>query len=193
MPELSNMTDSELLEKIQMDDHSAFGELYKRHWKSLYNSAFKRLPEEEVCKDIIQDVFADFWLRRNKVEIEKVGAYLYTAVRFQVLKYFSRNNVSVHFLQPLEDILDASLSADHKLKEKEFEILLESWMESQPEKRLAIYKMHIHEELSTAEIASRLSVSQKTVQNQLGTSFRSLRAKMTSILTFSFAFIFSTF
>ena len=192
MPDFSNFTDSELLEKIKLDNHSAFGELYRRHWKFLFNSAFKRLPEEEVCKDIIQDVFADFWLRRNKLEIEKIGAYLYTAVRFQVLKYFSRNSVSVHFIQPLEDILDASISADYKIKEKEFGILMKSWMESQPEKRLAIYKMHVYEEFSTKEIATRLSVSQKTVQNQLGTSFKSLRAKMASFLSVLSAICFSS-
>ena len=183
MVDFSNYTDSDLLERIKLDDHIAYGELYNRHWKFLYNSAYKRLSEEEVCKDIIQDVFADFWLRRNKVEIENVRAYLYTAIRFQVLKYFSRNKVTIHFLQPFEDILDASLSADFKINEKEFDLLVESWMESQPEKRLAIYKMHIQEQLSTKEIASRLSVSQKTVQNQLGTSFKSLRAKMAGLLS----------
>lgn len=183
MVDFSNYTDSDLLERIKLDDQTAFGELYNRHWKFLYNGAFKRLPEEEVCKDIIQDVFTDFWFRRNKVEIENLRAYLYTAVRFQVLKYFARNKVTGHFLQPFEDIVDASLSADYRINEKEFDLLVVSWMESQPEKRLTIYKMHIQEELSTKEIASRLSVSQKTVQNQLGTSLKSLRAKMAGLLS----------
>lgn len=184
---MSNFTtfiDTDLWQNVKQDDHAAFSELYNRYWENLYNSACKRLSQEEVCRDIVQDVFTDIWVRRLSLEIENVAAFLHTAVRFQVYKFFSKNKLSAHFVEPFENIMDGSLKADSNINEKEFNLLVEAWMKTLPQKRLNIYKMHIHENLSTKEIAARLSISQKTVQNQLGSSMQSLRAKMAHFLTF---------
>lgn len=183
MIDFSNFNDGELLQKIKQDDHAAFGELYHRHWENLYNNAFKRLRREDVCKDIVQDIFTDVWVRKATVEIENLPAYLNTAVRLQVLKYFSKNKIAAHFIEPFESIVDASVKADCNINEKEFNLLLKAWMDTLPKKRLNIYKMHTEENLSTREIAERLSLSQKTVQNQLGTSMQSLRARMAHLFT----------
>ena len=82
--------DNELVHLLLHDDKNAFDELYRRYWPILYNAAFKRLKSNVLSKDITQEVFIDLWLRRGKVEIENVQAYLLTAVRFQVLKMISR-------------------------------------------------------------------------------------------------------
>ncbi len=42
--------------------------------------------------------------------------------------------------------------------------------------------MHIKENLSTKEIADRLNISQKTVQNQLATSMQGLHNKIAPII-----------
>jgi RNA polymerase sigma-70 factor (family 1) len=187
MSNFKTLSDIDLLRKIrQNDDHAAFGELYHRYWENLYNNAFKRLKQEAACKDIVQDVFTDIWVRRESLEIENAAAYLHTAVRFQVLKFFAKNKLSAHFVEPFENMMDASIKADGSINEKELNDLLKSWKNTLPKKRLHIYQMHIDENLSTKEIAARLSISQKTVQNQLGTSMQSLRAKVTQLFTFFF-------
>lgn len=174
----------ELLHKIKEHDAAAFTELYNRYWESLYNSAYKRVQIEAPCQDIVQDVFTDIWKRRAEIEIENVAAYLHTAVRFQVLKYFAKNKLSTHFVQPFENIIDASLRADCKINERDLYLLVKSWMDTLPKKRQNIYNLRINENLSTKEIASRLSISQKTVQNQLGTTLRSLRSKLAHLFLF---------
>lgn len=186
MSNFSNHTDNELLLEIRKDSNGAFSELYERYWKLLYNSAYKRLSDEDACEDIVHDVFTDIWLRRATVEIENIPAYLHTAVRFQVLKFIGKSKLTTHFVQPFENIIDTSLKSDSNINEKEVNVLLKAWMEALPQKRRKIYMMRYEENLSTKDISERLKISQKTVQNQLGSTLHSLRTRMAHLFTFFF-------
>jgi RNA polymerase sigma-70 factor (family 1) len=183
MQNFSDYSDNELMLEIKHDDNNAFTELYYRYWEVLYNSAYKRMHDESISKDIIQDVFTDIWARRNSLEIENVAGYLFTAVRFQVLKFISKNKIVTPFLEAFQNIADASVKTDCNINQKEFNLLVNAWIETLPKKRRSIYILYSAEHLSTKEISQRLKISQKTVQNQLGTALHNLRSKIAHLLT----------
>lgn len=170
--------DKELLRLVSQDNMAAFEEVYHRYWQSLFNAANKRLKNTEQCKDILQDIFADLWLRRGKVEIENLGAYLNTAIRYQVYKRVAAGKASSAFFEPFEIIATSPFEAEKNMAEKELAKLARSWLDSLPEKRREIFLLHFVEKLSTQEIAEKLNISQKTVQNQLGSAVKDLRGKI---------------
>ena len=170
--------DSELVRLLLQDDKNAFDELYRRYWPILFNAAFKRLGTIDLSKDITQEVFIDLWLRRGKVQIENIQAYLLTAVRFQVLKLISLEKNNGRFIEPFENMAISSFNADGDIIDKELVNLFETWLNTLPGKRKAIFVMHYVEKLSTKEIAERLDISQKTVQNQLGNAVQGLRSSL---------------
>jgi RNA polymerase sigma-70 factor (family 1) len=187
LPDLVSYHDNELVRLLLHDDKNAFDELYRRHWSMLYNAAFKRLKAIEPSKDIIQEVFIDLWMRRGKVEIENIQAYLLTAVRFQVLKLISHEKNIISFLEPFENMAVSSFNADGEVIDRELADLFNSWLETLPKKRKEIFVMHFIEKRTTKEIAERLNISQKTVQNQLGNAVQGLRSSINQyILLFSF-------
>jgi RNA polymerase sigma factor (sigma-70 family) len=172
-----------LFDLLRQGDHVAFEKIYKQYWIELYEAAYKRLPDKELCQDIIQNIFTDLWLRRTEVEIENPIAYLHTAVRFQVLKQVARspkkNFVSDTFVE-----LISPLESDSGLLEKEVKTLIALYIDALPRKRKNIFMMHYYEGLSTANIAVRLNVSRKTVQNQLTTASHGLRFRLTNLFLF---------
>lgn len=170
--------DSELVHLLLQDDKNAFDELYRRYWPILFNAAFKRLKSTDLSKDITQEVFIDLWLRRGRVQIENIQAYLLTAVRFQVLKLISREKHNTSFIEPFENMAVSSFNADGEIIDKELFHLFETWLNTLPDKRKAIFIMHYIEKFSTKEIAERLDISQKTVQNQLGNAVQGLRSSL---------------
>ena len=178
MSELVSYSDNELVRLLLQDDRDAFDELYRRYWPVLYNAAYKRLKAVEPSKDITQEVFIDLWLRRGRVEILNIQAYLYTAVRFQVLKMISREKNTSSFLEPFENMAISSFNADGEVIDKELAGLFKSWLNTLPEKRKAIFVMHFIDKLTTKEIADRLDISQKTVQNQLRNAVQDLRTSI---------------
>jgi len=176
--------DKILFDLLKQGDEAAFAKIYKLYWVELYNAAYKRLPEKEKCQDIIQNVFTDLWNRKTELDLEKPLAYLYTAVRFQVLKHISRVPKNSFFAESFENQLISPLQADGALLEQEAKGLIELFIKALPEKRRKIFLLHYFDGLSTAKISVQLNVTQKTVQNQLTTATHALKFRLTHLFLF---------
>ncbi|MBN8880493.1 MAG: sigma-70 family RNA polymerase sigma factor [Sphingobacteriales bacterium] len=177
-----NHTDNELLQLLSQGDKEAFDTLYTRYWKEMFMSAYQRLKDVDQCKDIIQDIWADIWVRRGSVEIQNLRSYLLSAVRFQVFKMIERGQDSPTFFAPFQQMAFTGTGADGSVMEKELAALFRSWLNTLPEKRREIFILHFANKLSVKEIAERLNISTKTVQNQLGTAVSDLRSRLAGIL-----------
>ena len=158
---------------------SSFTLIYRKFWPSLYNTAFKRLKNREQCQDIVQNVFIDLWNRKDKVSIKNLQGYLHTAVRYQVYKQLLKTPSNSDFFSVLEKLLQSPYNADEKLLTAELSNLVELWIDALPAKRKKIFLMHYYEHLSTQEIAAKLNISQKTVQNQLNRASLYIRERFT--------------
>ena len=58
-----------LLPSFKLDDTTSFEQIYRDYWSKLYIYAFNVLREQEVCEDIVQEVFIDLWAKRQEVQI----------------------------------------------------------------------------------------------------------------------------
>jgi RNA polymerase sigma factor (sigma-70 family) len=103
--ERSSITDEELLTRLARGDHQAFSELYNRYWEDAFNAAYARLRDEEQSQDIAQNVFVSIWDRRGKVRIDNFRAYLLTAIKFQVIKYSTRNPYRSVFVEDFSNFM----------------------------------------------------------------------------------------
>jgi RNA polymerase sigma-70 factor (ECF subfamily) len=182
-------TDNELLDLLSQDNRNAFELLYKRYWPTLYDAAHQRLKNNQQAEDIVQDIFINLWTRRAHLKIDNLPAYLCTAVRFRVFNYVHRDLAAEAFYEPFEAMAAHHAGADGQLLEKEMMQLVEAYAKSLPEKRRRIFLMHLTGNLSTREIADQLRVSQKTVQNQLGTALHGLRTHIIPALLFFFSLL----
>lgn len=83
--------------------------------------------------------------------------------------------------------MNCAVEANNLVVEKELKALAEAWLQTLPGKRKEIFLLYYRENLSTKEIAERLGITQKTVQNQINTASNELRNKilMTLLITAS--------
>lgn len=181
-----DLSDNELFSRMQLGDVSAFEEIYHRHWSLLLDTSFRRLHDLEQSKDIVQEIFVDFWNRRNTIKIENLQAYLRQAVMYQVYKYVSRVKHTTPIFELFDSVISINYSSDNKLRENELYNLFITWLECLPVKRKKIFRMYYLDEIPTKEIARQLKISQKTVQNQLGIATSDIEKKlMISIMLLS--------
>jgi RNA polymerase sigma-70 factor (ECF subfamily) len=185
----NSFTGQQLLSQMRNNDRNAFEAIYRQYWNELYNAAYRRLKNTEQAEDIVQEIFIRFWERRSDLQVENLTAYLHTAVRNRVYNYITRNMVKESFYEPFESIAIYTASADTMIIEKELLQLADAYIEALPRKRQRIFALYFNEDLSTAEIAGRLQISKKTVQNQLRIALNGLR---THILPIIFALVFSS-
>jgi len=183
MRPLNSFRDDELVTLLAQGDEVAFSEMYERYWLKLYNESYKRLKDEALCADVIQDVFADLWLNREGREIENLAAYLFTAVRYRIFSLYKKEKNTVAFAEPLEFIVVAASDPDSLFFEKEIRECIDVWLNMQPEKRKQVFAMKFCQDLSTREISEILHISQKTVQNQFTISLKQLRIHLGKIIS----------
>ncbi|QEC44036.1 RNA polymerase sigma factor [Pseudobacter ginsenosidimutans] len=175
--------DQELLAQMTQNNHKAFEELWNRYWELAFNVAYKRLKDEDQCQDLVQDLFIDLWDRRAKLFIDNFPAYLNSAIRYKVYKVLSRKNTDAPYYEAFDELVATAMGADNAVVEKELQDLATAWLNTLPAKRKEIFLLYFRENLSTKEIADRLNISQKTVQNQIGTSSKELRKKLLTAIS----------
>jgi RNA polymerase sigma-70 factor (ECF subfamily) len=76
-----------------------------------------------------------------------------------------------------------------KLSSKELEHKLNAALNELPEQCRTIFQLSRFDELKYREIAAKLGLSEKTVENQMGKALKLLRIKLVDFLTFILLFI----
>jgi len=180
---LNSFRDDELVALLTQGNEAAFSAIYERYWLKLYNESHKRLKNEELGADVVQDVFVDLWLNREDREIENLAAYLFTAVRYRVFSLHKKERNMGAFIEPIEFLVASASDPDSIFFEKEIRECINIWLNMQPEKRKQVFSMRFSQDLSTREISEILHVSQKTVQNQFTTSLKLLRVHLGKIIS----------
>jgi RNA polymerase sigma-70 factor (family 1) len=167
-----------LLASLANGDENAFAEIYKLHWQSLFVSAYNVTRDKGACNDILQDIFLQLWLRREKIAITgSLEAYLHTAVRYQVFKYIRKSTRVSHLFEQLDQRLSET-PADGQVIFKELNEQVTNAVESLPSQCMLIYKLSREQQLSNREIAEQLNISIKTVENQMTIALRRLRVSL---------------
>jgi RNA polymerase sigma factor (sigma-70 family) len=67
-------TDHELWERARAGDAAAFGSLFDRHARSVYNFCFRRTGRCAVAEDLTSLVFLQAWRRLHRVELQRPSA-----------------------------------------------------------------------------------------------------------------------
>ncbi|WP_304064268.1 RNA polymerase sigma factor [Pedobacter glucosidilyticus] len=167
-----------LLQMQENDDNLAFDTLYDKYWEQMYNAAYKRLKDADYAKDITQDIFLQLWLRRKELSIDNLVSYLHTSVRNNVFKWMEKEQRYTPIPEVLIQLGIAKDQTDAEILRKEFLLKYERLINSLTPSQQEIFRMKYQEDLTTQQIADKLQISRKTVQNQLGKSMAQLRESL---------------
>ena len=163
---------------------AAFEQLFKTHFRGLHAYAVTILKDEMMGEEIVQNVFFKFWEKREQLTIEtSPKAYLYKAVYHDCLNYIKHKKVkSAHAMHVVRQANDKVENTSGKVLMTELKERIQLAMNELPEQCRTIFQMSRFEELKYQEIASKLGISVKTVENQMGKALRILRTKLTDYL-----------
>jgi RNA polymerase sigma-70 factor (ECF subfamily) len=177
---LTNATDSTLLNLINEGSDTALTELYDRYWEAIYIYVVKVLSDEQEASDIVQETFIAIWQKRGDLaNIQSLKSYLFSIARYKSLRsislQLSQEKYKTSFLQYFKDY-DHSPELD--LIGSEMETFIESHIQRLPERMREVFLLSRKEQLSYAEIAERLNISDKTVKKQIHNALKYLRFKL---------------
>ncbi len=175
---ISLLSDTDLWSLIVCDDYRAFTVLYQRHWLRLYRTAQKWIRDPAGCEEVVHDLFVTLWNRRQFLQIKDFGPYLKAALRYQVYAYLKKTKV--YSILPWDELpagpIPATMNEGHeKLLAADLEDQIHEQLQTLPRRCREVFLLSRHEHLSNAEIAERLRISKRTVENQLTAALKHLR------------------
>lgn len=180
MYKYENQSSEELLNHLRLGRADVVEEIYRRFYGLLYSHVYRRLPDREEARDIVQEALVTLWNKREFLATDtNLSSYLYTLVRNRVLNTYRNQKVKAAYLSSLQSFIDKGENVtDEKLREKELIKLVEKEVASLPPQMKLIFEMSRNLEMSHQQIADELKISPHTVRTQVRSALRILRTKL---------------
>jgi len=190
---LDSLSDKALWSLIRQNNKDAFVVIYNRYWEKVYTISYWHLYDQELAKDLVQDLFVDLWDKRHKIDIaETVEGYLNTAIKNRLFNHMRSNGVHKRYRQHIQQTSDeARYSTEERSNARELKRLYHNEVQKLPDKMKEIYLLNKETGNSIAEIARHLSLSEQTVKNQLTNALKRIRTALENYTAISLLIITS--
>ncbi len=183
--------DETLLQELKRGSRQAFENLYLKYWDKLYSTVYKRIKDNAVAEEIVQDFFVSLWEKRETIVINSsFEGYIFTAVRYQVLNLIQKQIVRDNYKLQLHNYESASNSTLDQVYFNELNQIIEQEISQLPDKCQHVFRLSRQENLSIKEIALKLSISTKTVENHLTKALKLLRINLKDYVALSAILLF---
>lgn len=186
MTDYTKLSDLEVLALLKGGSQSAFSELYSRYKQALYFHANRSLRDHDEARDMVQEVFAALWTKRETLVVhEAVDAYLYGSIRNRILNFIAHKKVVNRYTDSIDSFLEhRSSTTDEIIREKELSRLLEYEISRLPEKMRVVFEMSRKQHLSYKQIALELNINEQSVKKHAQRAIKILRFKIKAALIF---------
>ncbi len=166
--------------KLKEGDQASFKALYSKYAPKLFAFSRKYLSSQEDAEEIVQEVFLRIWEKKENIDENlSFSSYVIQAAKHRIFNGFRKKVNQQAYLDFL--IYSDSSSSNfteltvdyHEIKQK-----AEKAIESMPPKRQEIFRLSRETGLKNREIAEKLDISIKTVENQMGQALKFLRDEL---------------
>ncbi|WP_346317626.1 RNA polymerase sigma-70 factor [Chitinophaga sp. YIM B06452] len=178
---LFSLTDQELLEQVAHKSEAALTVLHYRYYALLCAAAFKRIQDEAVVEEIVQDVLINFWEKAPTLDRHgNVQAYLFATLRNKVLHEMRARMIMAKHAISLQEEQPGIFTheAVEMLQAKELEQKLHIIIDDLSPQCKEAFTLSRFERLSYKSIAQRMNISVNTVEKHIGKALNILREKL---------------
>lgn len=152
---------------------------YTVHHAELVNFATSRLGNREESEDLVQDVFIKMMSFEGMINEETIKSFAFTIAANKV-KDLLRRRI---FRHKMEENAKYEMELQHSLVERMAEYHDTLRMVNDSMARLSpacakVYRMSLFEDMTAGDIAQEMNVSKRTVESQLFTSRKQVRAML---------------
>lgn len=170
---------------LQSGDHKAFEEVFTAYFDKVKHLLTGLLRSESEAEELAQDIFVKLWMNRESIDPDKAfNTYLYTIARNTAFNYLKHKLVKENFKNSFSGFDAAADSSDEILFAKEISLLMEMTVCKMPVQRRTIYQLSREQGIPNREIAEKLGISKKTVENQLSLALQDIKRVISAFLIF---------
>jgi RNA polymerase sigma-70 factor (ECF subfamily) len=178
--------------RLKAGDMVAFRKVFVAFSEKLFHFTCSYLKDTAEAEEIVQDVFLRIWEIREEIDENKsFKSFLYTMAVNKVLNQLKHQVVRQKYEKYLVNFNhDFSASPEAEVHFGELRDRIAGLMDKIPEQQRNIFKMSREEGLSNGEIAEKLDLSIRTVENQIYRASKFLREHLKEEYLFALLILF---
>jgi RNA polymerase sigma-70 factor (family 1) len=170
-----------LVEKLKEEgSKNAFSAIFISYYRDLVLFATNYTHETESAEEIVQDVFVRIWEEHEVINIKvSLKSYLLKSVRNKCIDWIRQAEVRRKYKEEcFYTLLTYDFSTDNYIINSELENLIRAALMKLPPVIEQVYRMNRYEGLKYHEIAEKLNVSVRTVEDRIGKALSLLRNEL---------------
>lgn len=184
------------VEKIKQGDPAAFRDLFKCFYPKMMALAC-RFVDEQIAKDLVQEVFTSYWEQKSLVEVENIQSLLYKCVQNNCLNYLKHQTIVEEYASRIRiaeariAFLDEETDTNDVLKqvmEHDLREQIDLSVNKLPPKTAEAFRLCYYRDLSHKEIADMMNISVRTVETHVRNAVLFLRKDLKDLLVLLIAF-----
>jgi RNA polymerase sigma-70 factor (ECF subfamily) len=168
MPISNNIT-KETIQALRDGDHTAFERVFLFYFNKVKGFINGFVKSSSDAEELAEDVFVNLWQNREAIDPDRnFNTYVYVSARNATMNFLRKKYVRDSFVADQMKVgEEAYVQTEELIVAHEVDRLVDMVLMKMPAQRKAIYELNRREGLSNEEIAARLGLSKKTVENHM--------------------------
>ncbi|MBN8877657.1 MAG: sigma-70 family RNA polymerase sigma factor [Sphingobacteriales bacterium] len=169
-----------IFEKMRGGDLAVFDQLYYYYSKSVTANISRLIKEPEDVKDILQDVFVQLWLNRNKLDPNlSLEGWLMTVSRNLAINFLKRQ-IRTQLMDEHEGVTENLLGDDgsHQKDRESRLVLLEMAIQQLPARQRDAFTLCKLQRKTYSQAAEQLKLSPHTVREYVSIAIQTLKLEL---------------
>ena len=163
------------MQKVIGGDEYAFRRFFNSLYPKLMSLACRFVNDEEA-KDLVQDVFVDYWEQKHNMEVVNIYSYLYKSIQNKCLNHIKHQAVvegyaaKVKIAQERMDYLARNTDENElfrQVSDRNLRELIEASVRKLPPKCQEAFRLCYFHEMTCKEVAERMDLSPRTVEGHI--------------------------
>ncbi len=171
----------DLILRLREGSPEAFRDLFDYYGKKLFHFSLGYLKDPHEAEEIVQEVFLKIWKSREFLLAGKsFDSYVFTIAKNAILNTIRKSKSEQVYLNYAKLHPGKNVLLDEELNFKELEKAYKNSVEQLSPKRKEIFLLSREKNLTNAEIATKLGISVKTVENQMTSALFEIKRNLRS-------------
>lgn len=168
--------EKELIVKFSKGDDKSFDSLYVHYYPMIYRFVLGFVKDEDDSEDLSQDIFYKMWINHARFSaIESLRPYLFKMAKNAVFAHYNKEQLQSKVLASFKmKDGDEEYTFESDLYARELERIIDKALQTMSDRKQQIFRMSRYDGFSNDEIAEKLNISKRTVENTLSLVMKEL-------------------
>ena len=150
-----------------------FKMIYDAHFDDLRRYLIYRSGDQDLSKDIAQNVFMKVWTKKIEIASGNIKSLLFKMATDEFISHIRKKKVEKEYTESIDLKLIREPDNNYDLLEKK--VLFQKALNQLPEKQKTAFLMNKMQGLTYEEIAEILNLSQKAIEKRIGLALKALK------------------